>query len=224
MDNWIDYWGQETQFVCEHHKHLSYQAIFEDLKFYVTSSDRILDFGCGEGLFASELSKLCSTLFLYDEAKPVLDKIRLTNPKSNIRIVDNYTDIKLLNIVLISSVSQYIPETKFLEILKNLRLSITQNGKIIIADIIPMQNSIYVEIVDLLKISKQNGFFTLALFRMLFSLFGNYSKVRRLVPLVKYNPKSFAKNLDQLGFVCKIEKNNLGLNSNRLTMVLTRKD
>ena len=224
MDNWIEYWSQETQFVCDHHMHLSYQATYEDFKSYVDSSDSILDFGCGEGLFASQLSQNCNTLFLYDAAESILDRIRLNNNHSNVKIVNSYQDIKILDLVLISSISQYIPEQEFIEILKNLKSSIVPNGKIIISDIIPLKNSILIEALDLLKIAIQNGFFAIAILKILSSLLGNYSKVRRLLPLTKYDINRFQRNMEQLGFLCKVQENNLGLNSNRLTVALTRID
>lgn len=224
MNNWIDYWSEETQFVCEHHKNLSYEAIYKDLKPYISSSDRILDFGCGEGLFSSQLSQHCRKLFLYDAAQPLLDKLRVNIGNSNIRVVNDYRDITLLNLVLISSVSQYIPENEFFKILKNLRSSMSPNGRIIISDIVPLKNSIFIEILDLVKISIKNGFLVQALFKMFISLLGNYSKMRRLLPLTKYNLDIFTKNIEQLGFGFEIESHNLGLNSNRFTIVLTRRD
>ena len=57
MKNWIDYWSTETQFACDAHKAIGYQAVYEDLKPYIKDSDIVLDFGCGEALFANKLSQ-----------------------------------------------------------------------------------------------------------------------------------------------------------------------
>ena len=222
MNNWVDYWSQETQFVCDDHKRLSYEAIYKDLRRYLKVSDRVLDFGCGEGLFASKLSKHCSELYLYDASQLILDRLAEKIDNKNIQIINDYKKVQNINLVLISSVSQYIPDKDFFSILHNLRSSLSKHGTIIISDVIPPKNSIFIEILDLIKISVQNGFLFRAILKMLLSLFGNYSKMRNLLPLTKYNLDSFKDRAEGLGFLCQVEKINLGLNSNRLTIVLTK--
>jgi 2-polyprenyl-3-methyl-5-hydroxy-6-metoxy-1,4-benzoquinol methylase len=222
MDNWIDYWSTETQFVCDRHKNLSYEEIYRDLQRYLNLSDRILDFGCGEGLFAKKLSNKCRNLYLYDASKAIQDRLKDKFKDSNIQIINDYKKAENINLVIISSVSQYIPQEDFFNILNNLKSSISKNGKIIISDLIPEQNSIVTETIDLLKISIKNRFLCRAIIKMLFSFFGNYRKIRQLFPLTKYNLRHFKESSEMLGFFYQEENINLGLNSNRKTITLTK--
>ena len=102
MENWIDYWSSETQFASDDHKVIGYQAVFEDLKPYIKDSDIVLDFGCGEALFADELSQHCEQLFLYDKAQSILDKLSFAE-SSNIHVIQNYSDLKSLDLDLRNS-------------------------------------------------------------------------------------------------------------------------
>lgn len=222
MNNWIDYWGNETQFVCDHHKHLSYEAIYRDLQGYLNISDKILDFGCGDALFAEKLSEQCTNLYLYDASQPIQDRLKERFKINNIHIINDYKKAENLSLIIISSVSQYIYQEDFLNILRDLRSSLSQNGKIIISDLIPDKNSILIESLDLLKISINNRFLCRAIIKMILSLIGNYGKVRRLIPLTKYNLKSFKKSCEILGFMFQEENINLGLNANRKTVILTK--
>ena len=133
MKDWTDYWSSETQFACDLHKVIGYQAVFEDLKPYIKDSDIVLDFGCGEALFAEKLSQHCQQLFLYDKAQSILDKLSFAE-SSNIHVIQSYNVLKSLDLVLISSVSQYLTKSEFKKTLQELLPLMSENGQIIISD------------------------------------------------------------------------------------------
>ena len=220
MNNWIEYWSHETQFACNLHKRISYDAIFEGLKPFVLKHYRVLDFGCGEALFAKRLSYICKDLYLYDAAETLMDNLKSKIQETNIHIHRDYVDLEEIDLILISSVSQYISKESFTELLKSLKPCLSKNGKIIISDVVPIKNSLVIEIYDLLRISSKNGFFFNALLKLASSFFGKYSKIRSSFPLTKYNPQSLEKIAGSLKYSFELQKTNLGLNSNRYTVIL----
>ena len=221
MENWIDYWSSETQFAGDDHKVIGYQAVFEDLKPYIKDSDIVLDFGCGEALFADKLSQHCEQLFLYDKAQSILDKLSFAE-SSNIHVIHNYNDLKSLDLVLISSVSQYLVQSEFKKTLQELLPLMSENGQIIIADVIPFKNSILREAIDLMKIAFKYKFLTKAILKMIRSYFGKYYRLRKQNPLTKYDYNSFKEMMQSPDLEISLEKSNIGLNHNRLTFVLRK--
>ena len=173
MKNWIDYWSSETQFASDDHKLISYQAVFEDLKPYIKDSDIVLDFGCGEALFADKLS-------------------------------------------------QYLVKSEFKKTLQELLPLMSENGQIIIADVIPFKNSILREAIDLMKIAFKYKFLTKVILKMIISYFGKYYRLRKQNPLTKYDYKSFTEMVQHPDLEISLEKSNIGLNHNRLTFVLRK--
>ena len=221
MKNWIDYWSSETQFACDLHKVMGYQAVFEDLRPYVKDSDIVLDFGCGEALFAEKLSQHCRQLFLYDKAQSILDKLSFAE-SSNIHVIQSYNVLKSLDLVLISSVSQYLTKSEFKKTLQELLPLMSENGQIIISDVIPFKNSIPREAIDLMMLAFKYKFLTKAILKMIKSYFGNYYRLRKKNPLTKYDYNSFKEMMHSPDLEIRLEKFNIGLNNNRLTFSMRK--
>ena len=172
-------------------------------------------------MFADKLSQHCEQLFLYDKAQSILDKLSFSE-SSNIHVIHNYNDLKSLDLVLISSVSQYLVKSEFKKTLQELLPLMSENGQIIIADVIPFKNSILREAIDLMKIAFKYKFLTKAILKMIISYFGKYYRLRKQNPLTKYDYNSFKEMMQSPDLEISLEKSNIGLNHNRLTFVLRK--
>ena len=98
----------------------------------------------------------------------------------------------------------------------------SDNGHIIIADVIPLKNSILREVIDLIKIAFKYKFLTKAILKMIISYFGDYYKLRQQNPLTKYDYNSFKEMMQSPDVEISLKKSNIGLNDNRLTFVLRK--
>src|SRR5919107_6143418 len=76
--NWRDYWNQDTPiYTGERHKLLHYRLVANDIIGLIPSRDEaVLDFGCGEALFADAVAAKCARLFLSDAASLVRDRLQ----------------------------------------------------------------------------------------------------------------------------------------------------
>ena len=76
--SWLDFWNGDTAiYACDRHRELHYEGVARDLSAHVPSPDSlVLDYGCGEALFAARLARECSRLLLYDAAPLVREKLR----------------------------------------------------------------------------------------------------------------------------------------------------
>ena len=76
--SWVDFWNGDTAiYACDRHRELHYEGVARDLSAHVPSPDSlVLDYGCGEALFAARLARECSRLLLYDGAPLVREKLR----------------------------------------------------------------------------------------------------------------------------------------------------
>ena len=76
--DWREFWnGEHSIYVNQRHKALHYDRIARDLAAYIPSANAsVLDYGCGEALSAASLAEKCGTLYLYDAAPNVREKLR----------------------------------------------------------------------------------------------------------------------------------------------------
>ena len=76
--SWLDFWNGDTAiYACDRHRELHYEGVARDLSAHVPSPDSlVLDYGCGEALFAARLARECSRLLLYHAAPLVRGRLR----------------------------------------------------------------------------------------------------------------------------------------------------
>src|SRR5947209_13827333 len=118
--SWRDFWNSEHSIYANaRHKALHYDRIARDLAAYVPSPDAsLLDYGCGEAISAASLAEKCGTLYLFDAAPNVRNKLRSRfsdHPK--IRVLppnglDNIADASL-DLVIANSLLQYLGHREF---------------------------------------------------------------------------------------------------------------
>ena len=70
MDDWIDYYDStHTIYASKLHRDLHFRLIADDIIDYITSPDAVvLDYACGEALYAGRVAAACGKLYLAEPA------------------------------------------------------------------------------------------------------------------------------------------------------------
>ena len=73
MDDWIDYYNStHTIYASKLHRDLHFELIANDIIGYIFSTDAVvLDYACGEALFAGKVADACGKLILAEPAPGV---------------------------------------------------------------------------------------------------------------------------------------------------------
>ena len=222
MTSWIDFWNADHSiYVNDKHKQAHSEKVFNDILRYLPKDNcTILDFGCGEALYALKLNQVCDNLILVDSSSNIIKKLQA-------KTVD-YESIKILSVsdccmitdnsidfILVNSVLQYLSFKQTQEVLLLFYRILKNNGKLIIADIVSNEQSILSDISSLLKFSYQNGFFFFALLGLLKTYFSNYRSLRKDLGLSLYSSQDFINLMLKSHFRTKMEPLNFGHNQNR---------
>jgi hypothetical protein len=124
-----------------------------NLKIYSKEKEyRILDFGCGEGVWNKANINKNYVIYLFDKNKKILNFVKKKyNRFENIHIINNINLRKLfvfikkkkINTVIFNSVIQYISEKDLKYILLNIKNSISNKKFLIIISDIPVYSRFY---------------------------------------------------------------------------------
>ena len=104
----------------------------------------ILDYGCGVGIWSDKLinKNFFKVIYLFDKNKASIEICKKKYTQNKIIILNNLSSVekilnkKIINVVLLNSVIQYIPKTQLEKLLLNFKKKLPKKSfKIIIADI-----------------------------------------------------------------------------------------
>lgn len=224
--NWRDYWNQDTPiYVSERHKLLHYRQVASDcLDLIVSPRSVVLDYGCGEALFADKVAKGCAKLYLCDGAPLVRERlverfgkqprIQVLAPEEMDSLPDNSLDL-----VVVNSLLQYLMLEELRRLLKVWRTKLKDDGRLVLADVLPPHLSPVTDAKALLSFASQGGFLLPALLGLARTAFSDYRKVREEVGLSDYSEEELADLVSDAGFSLERQPRNLGHNQARMTFV-----
>ena len=222
MTSWIDFWnGNHLIYVNEKHKLAHSDKIFSDvLNWLPTNNCSVLDFGCGEALYALKLNETCENLILVDASENIRKKLLIeTSKQESIKILSMSECCAIKNssidLILVNSVFQYLTFEQTEEVLILFHRILKNNGKLIIADIIPNDLSLWADISSLLKFGFKNGFFFFAFLGLFKIYLSEYRSLRRDLGLSLYSSEDFINLMSKSHFKAKMEPLNFGHNQNR---------
>src|SRR3954447_26294964 len=139
---WREFWNSEHSiYVNQRHKALHYDRIARDLAAYIPSPEAaVLDYGCGEALSAASLAEKCGTLYLYDAAANVREKLRGRFASyRNIVILssDGLDSIgeASLDLIIANSLLQYLQHIEFEDLLDLWHRKLKPDGRLVLADV-----------------------------------------------------------------------------------------
>ena len=229
MSSWVDFWNStHSIYVNNSHKQAHSRRLLEDIIELISDDDlSVLDFGCGEALYAEDLARKCSKLLLVDSSNVIRNLLvsrTFGNESIIVKDVAECYDIKdeSLDLIIVNSVFQYLNSDDTKNILKLFNKKIKKNGKLVIADVIPPDLSMISDVISLLQFAWSNGFFVISLLGLLKTYFSDYKKLRQEVGLSVYSVVDFKDLLFQNGFNAKLLDRNFGHNQGRNCFCATK--
>lgn len=224
--NWRDYWNQDTPiYASERHKLLHYRLLANDIIGLVASPEAVvLDYGCGEALFADRIAARCSHLYLSDAAPLVRERLNgrfKSNGRITVLSTDDVTDIAdaSLDLIVVNSLVQYLSLDEFRALLKLAHDKLKSDGRLVLGDIIPPDISPVTDAMALLSLAWQGGFLRSAVTGLARTAFSEYRKIREEVGLAQYSAEEIVDLLEDAGFKPERAERNLGHNQARMTFV-----
>jgi len=224
--NWRDYWNQDTPiYTSERHKLLHYRLVANDIIGLIPSKDAVvLDYGCGEALFADRVAAKCARLYLSDAAPLVRDRLRERfggNERITILAPDEISGLAeaSLDLIVVNSLLQYLSLDELRGLLKVWHSKLKHGGKLVIADVVPPDVSPVTDAKALLSFAWQGGFLASAMLGLARTAFSDYRKIREEIGLSQYSEEEILDILEDAGFEAKRAERNLGHNPARMTFV-----
>lgn len=229
--SWRDYWNQDTPiYVNARHKAVHYALIARQIAEALPAGDTamggpaVLDFGCGEALSADVVAKRCRVLHLCDGAELV--RSRLSAQFSRLGNVVVMSPEQLgeippasLDFIVVNSVLQYLSRADLDSLLATWRQLLKPDGQLLIADVIPHDVGPLTDVIALLKLGAQNGFFIASFFGLARTFFSDYRKTRATLGLSHYSEAEMLAILSAAGFNAHRRQPNLGHNQARMAFV-----
>ncbi len=226
--NWRDYWNQDTPiYTGERHKLLHYRLVANDIIGLIPSGDAaVLDYGCGEALFADRVAAKCARLFLSDAAPLVRDRLQERfgqNPRIAVLAPDDVRNLDdaSLDLVVVNSLLQYLSLDELRGLLKLARDKLKPSGRLVLADVIPPDVSPVTDAKALLSFAWRGGFLKSAVLGLARTAFSDYRRIRDEIGLAQYSAEEMVEILDDAGFSAERTARNLGHNPARMTFIAT---
>ncbi|HEV2563820.1 MAG TPA: class I SAM-dependent methyltransferase [Microvirga sp.] len=224
--NWRDYWNQDTPiYASERHKLLHYRLIANDIIGLIPSPEAaVLDYGCGEALFADKVAAKCRQLYLSDAAPLVRERLN-ERFQDNERIIvlptDDVADLAdaSLDLIVVNSLVQYLSLDEFRALLKLVHEKLKADGRLVLGDVLPPDLSPLTDAKALISFAWQGGFLRAAVSGLARTAFSEYRKIREEVGLAQYSEEEIVDLLGDAGFEPRRAERNLGHNQARMTFV-----
>ncbi|MEA2964627.1 MAG: hypothetical protein QOI46_4725 [Alphaproteobacteria bacterium] len=223
---WREFWnGEHSIYVNQRHKVLHYDRIARDLAAYIPSPSAIvLDYGCGEALSAAALAEKCGTLYLYDAAPSVQEKLRgrFASYRNIVVLSSDGLDTigeRSLDLIIANSLLQYLQHREFEELLDLWHKKLKPDGRLVVADVLPPDVDATADVKALLDFAWRGGFLIAALGGLGRTFFSDYRRLRNEVGLTRYAPEDLFTLLSAHGFTGEQTPSNIGHNQLRMAFI-----
>jgi ubiquinone/menaquinone biosynthesis C-methylase UbiE len=222
---WLEFWNGETPIYANaRHKLLHYKSVAQGIALHIPScSARVLDYGCGEALCASQLAQNCERLLLFDAAPYVRKKLyKNFSEDPRIEILEDTALFGVadasLDLIVANSIIQYVPPNELFDLLAIWRVKLKPQGRLLIADI-PRAKGALEDALALLDFGWRGGFFIAALTSLARLYFSDYRLLRRELGFFAYDPSEIEEMLLRGGFHGQRQERNIGHNQSRLCFI-----
>jgi SAM-dependent methyltransferase len=224
--SWREFWNSDHSiYVNQRHKALHYDRIARDLAAYIPSPDAtVLDYGSGEAISAASLAEKCGTLYLFDAAPNVCEKLRgrfSDHPKIMVLPPDGLDSIAdaSLDLIIANSLLQYLKHREFEDLLDVWHGKLKPDGRLVLADVLPPDLDAVADVKALLDFAWRGGFLMAALAGLGRTFFSDYRRLRNEIGLTRYAPEDLFTLLAAHGFSGEQAASNVGHNQLRMTFV-----
>ena len=223
VQSWLEFWnGKHRIYVNERHLQAHYRRIAEDvLELLPHPAVDLLDWGCGPALGAPRLAERGVRVALYDKAAASQAGLyeRFRND-ARVRVLSDGAYAGLpdgsFDVVLVSSVVQYLSAEEFRALLPEFRRLLRPGGRLILADVIPPDARVWDDVLVLLRSGWRYGYFMAALTSLPHTFFSEYRRLRKQLGLTTYRPEAMLALLREFGFAARALPRNIGFSTHRL--------
>jgi SAM-dependent methyltransferase len=226
MASWIDYWNSDHPiYVNDRHKALHAAGIARDFGSHIKSKAAVvLDYGCGEALYAEDVARLCSSLVCSDAAPAVRDKLAervAAIPKIEAQSPDQTesTPDGTYDLIVVNSLLQYLTIDQLSTLLSLWRRLLKPDGRLVLADVVPPDVSPVTDAAALLSFAFKGGFVGAALMGFVRTALSDYRKLRGELGFTMHSEYDFLAMLSRHGFTAERSRPNFGHNQARMTFV-----
>ena len=226
MNDWIDYYDStHTIYASRLHRDLHFQLIARDIIGYISSPDAVvLDYACGEALFAAKVAEACGKLYLAEPAPGVRGRLIARfapNTKIRVRSLEDLRKMqeKSIDLTVMNSVAQYMTAAEFDAALGVIRRLLKPSGRLILGDILRPEVGMLRDVIALLRFAASHGFLKDALIGLLSTALSDYRQLRSRVGLQRYGEAEITAKLARAGFTASRAPFNIGHNPWRMTFV-----
>ncbi|MGD9839705.1 MAG: class I SAM-dependent methyltransferase [Afipia sp.] len=228
MDDWIDYYDStHTIYVSKLHRDVHFRVVANDILSYVPSPDAVvLDYSCGEALFAAQVAAACQKLILAEPAPGVRGRLSARfgpNPKIAVRSLDELQQLpdRSVDLAVMISVAQYMTAAELDAAFSLMRRILRPGGRLVLGDILRPDVGAATDVAALLKLAVKNGFLTDALWGLARTALSDYWQLRQSIGLQRYSEADMLAKLKTAGFEASLARRNVGYNPARMTFIAT---
>jgi len=228
---WIEYWDDKpTIYVNQRHKEAHYRGISDGLIANLGDGRPVvLDYGCGEALFADRVAHRCGRLYLCDAAPSVRAQSQRRFASIDNIVVVSPDDVAglppgSLDLIVANSVIQYLSPTDLDRCLEQWKQLLGRGGRLLVADVIPPSVSPLTDALALLDFGRREGFLLAACTGLVRTFFSNYREVRAALGLQQFEAEAIIHRLAAHGLAAHRHHPNLGHNQSRMAFLAVRAD
>jgi len=228
---WIEYWDDKpTIYVNRRHREAHYRGVSDGLIANLGEGrPAVLDYGCGEALFADRVARQCGRLYLCDAAPSVRGELQRRFASIDNIVVVSPEDVAglpagSLDLIVANSVIQYLSPADLDRCLEQWKRLLGPGGRLLVADVIPPSVSPLTDALALLDFGRREGFLLAAGAGLVRTFFSNYRKVRAALGLQQFTAEDMIARLAAHGLSAHRHHPNLGHNQSRMAFVAVRAD
>jgi ubiquinone/menaquinone biosynthesis C-methylase UbiE len=226
MDDWIDYYDStHTIYASRLHRDLHFQVIARDIIGYISSPDAVvLDYSCGEALFAGRVADACGKLILAEPAPGVRGRLIARfapNTRIRVRSLDDlrHMEEQSVDLVVMNSVTQYMTPGELDAAFAVIRRLLKPGGRLVLGDILRPEVGMIRDVIALLRFAAAHGFLKDAFYGLASTALSDYRQLRTRIGLQRYSEAEMIAKLAAAGFTASRAHQNIGHNPWRMTFV-----
>ena len=224
MADWISFFDSENPiYVNARHRDVHARLIADGIVKYLPSRNAsVLDYGCGEALYAERIAAHAGRLVLCEAAPHVRERLATRVAGDTKIAVRSPAQVQTLpdgsfNLIVMHSVAQYLTPQEADALFVLFRRLLSPGGGLVLGDIVRPGFSALSDALALVRLATANGFLGAALLGLMRVLASDYWRLRRRAGLTRYDEAAMVEKLQRAGFSARRAPDNIGHIQSRMT-------